>query len=352
MFTQIPRVVVAGTHSGVGKTTVATGIMAAFRRRGMRVQGFKVGPDFIDPTFHCAGTGRPSHNLDGWMLSGETNLEIFGRATKDMDVAVIEGVMGLFDGKNSQSLSGTTAEMVIWLDAAVALVLDASARAGSGAAVVHGSSYTLYGDPGLRSDRTSSIDGGIDQPLWNSRMLLSASYFYPRLNETIIFDSSDAINAVTDPRGRSGGYRNTGGGIARGTEFSASVAATRSVQLMGACAYTDSRQRAPLVAGVRRTYETLVHLNSMSATQRVTSRPTAFFAYAGSSDYLASLSGGAFQFDGPTSGQLGLSYRRPLGECRAIRFYSRADNLFNQTYFENGFRPPGRTITGGTQFEF
>jgi cobyrinic acid a,c-diamide synthase len=134
----IPRIVIAGTHSGVGKTTVATGIMAAFYRRGLRVQGFKVGPDFIDPTFHRAATNRPSHNLDGWMLSRETNLEIFSRATSDADVAVIEGVMGLFDGKSPPSLYGTTAEMAIWLDAAVALVLDAAAMAGSAAAVVHG----------------------------------------------------------------------------------------------------------------------------------------------------------------------------------------------------------------------
>src|SRR5579863_7671658 len=112
--------------------------MAAFQRRGLRVQGFKVGPDFIDPTFHQAATKRPSHNLDGWMLSREINGEIFTRATEDADVAVIEGVMGLFDGKSSPSLSGTTAEMAMWLDAAVVLVLDASAMAGSAAAVVHG----------------------------------------------------------------------------------------------------------------------------------------------------------------------------------------------------------------------
>src|ERR1700722_14447070 len=133
-----PRIVVAGTHSGVGKTTVATGIMAAFRRRGLQVQGFKVGPDFIDPTFHHAATGRPSHNLDGWMLSREANLDVFSRAIDNADVAVIEGVMGLFDGKNAPSLSGTTAEIAIWLDAAVILVLDAAAMAGGGAAVRHG----------------------------------------------------------------------------------------------------------------------------------------------------------------------------------------------------------------------
>ena len=134
----IPRVVIAGTHSGVGKTTVATGIMAALHRRGRRVQGFKVGPDFIDPTFHRAATSRPSHNLDGWILSREANLEIFNGATADADVAVVEGVMGLFDGKQPSSLSGTTAKMALWLDAPVVLVLDGAAIAGSAAAVVHG----------------------------------------------------------------------------------------------------------------------------------------------------------------------------------------------------------------------
>jgi len=134
---KFPAILIAGTHGGVGKTTVATGIMAAFHKRGLRVQGFKVGPDFIDPVFHQTETGRPSLNLDDRMLPREINLGTFSRATTDTDVAVIEGVMGLFDGKSAASLSGTTAEMAIWLDAPVVPVSEAAAMAGSAAAIVH-----------------------------------------------------------------------------------------------------------------------------------------------------------------------------------------------------------------------
>ncbi len=215
-----------------------------------------------------------------------------------------------------------------------------------------GSGYTLYGDPGLRPDRSSSIDGGIDQMLWQSRVQISTTYFYTRLNEVIIFDTSAAVTPLNDPLGRNGGYRNTGGGIARGVEVSSTVAATGSLQLNGAYTYTDARQRTPLVAGVWQTYEVPQHQYSFFATQRFSSRLMAVFGYAGSTDYLASVSLRAFRFGGPSRVQTVLSYRHPLNEFRAVRFFLKGENLFNQTYFENGFRTPRATVTSGAQFEF
>ena len=95
-----PRLVIAGTHSGVGKTTVTLALMAALKARGRRVQPFKVGPDFIDPGHHTAVCSRPSRNLDGWMLGATTSREIFLKNAADAELSIIEGVMGLFDGSS------------------------------------------------------------------------------------------------------------------------------------------------------------------------------------------------------------------------------------------------------------
>src|SRR5918912_402757 len=122
----LSAIAVAGTHSGVGKTTVTLGLIAALRRRGLVVQPFKVGPDFIDPLHHSQASGRRSRNLDGWMLTPEVNEVRFARATGDADAAVVEGVMGLYDGSEGKSDRGSTAEMAKLLNLPVLLVVDAA----------------------------------------------------------------------------------------------------------------------------------------------------------------------------------------------------------------------------------
>ena len=141
------RLVIAGTHSGVGKTTVTLAILAALKARGRRVQAFKAGPDFIDPGHHSMVTGRPSRNLDGWMLGESINRDIFTRAAVDADISIIEGMMGLFDGSSPVNEIGSTAELAKQLDAPVLLVIDGSAMARSAAAMVSG--YAKF-DPELR----------------------------------------------------------------------------------------------------------------------------------------------------------------------------------------------------------
>ena len=130
--------VISAAMTGAGKTTVTLGLLAALRKRGIRVQPFKVGPDFIDPGLHEIAAGVPAHNLDGWMLSRETNQWLFARACRDKEVAVVEGVMGLFDGAGGKSESGSTAEMAKWLNLPVILVVDAHPMARSAAALIHG----------------------------------------------------------------------------------------------------------------------------------------------------------------------------------------------------------------------
>jgi cobyrinic acid a,c-diamide synthase len=133
----IPRVVIAGTHSGCGKTTVARGIMAALRARGMVIQPFKVGPDFIDPSHHTCICGRPSRNLDPYMMGEEGVMETFRCASRGADIAVIEGVMGMFDGFEGTDLSSTAHVMRI-LSAPAVLVVDAKGMSRSANAVIRG----------------------------------------------------------------------------------------------------------------------------------------------------------------------------------------------------------------------
>ncbi|HTO12235.1 MAG TPA: cobyrinate a,c-diamide synthase [Candidatus Binatia bacterium] len=140
-------VVVAGVSSGVGKTSITLGLLEALRRRGLAVQAFKIGPDFIDPGLHAVVSGRPSYNLDGWMCGRERVLEVVGRVAAGADVAVVEGVMGCFDGVAGATEEGSTAQVAKWLGAPVVLVLDAGALARSAGAVALG--FERF-DPALR----------------------------------------------------------------------------------------------------------------------------------------------------------------------------------------------------------
>jgi cobyrinic acid a,c-diamide synthase len=142
----IPAVLIAGTHSGVGKTTVVLGLMAALRKRGLVVQPFKVGPDFIDPSHHTAICGRPSRNLDTFMMGVDGVRRSFCSGTEGAEVAVIEGVMGLYDGLDATEVA-STAQVAKALNIPVLLVLNVHGMSRSAAAMEMG--YAMF-DPGVR----------------------------------------------------------------------------------------------------------------------------------------------------------------------------------------------------------
>ena len=134
----IPRLLIAGTASGVGKTTMMVGLALALRARGLCVAAFKCGPDYLDPTYHARAAGAPCHNLDGWMMGRAAVTRTFVAGSRGADIALIEGVMGLFDGAAADSDEGSAAEVARWLGAPVLLVVDAHGMARTVAAVAKG----------------------------------------------------------------------------------------------------------------------------------------------------------------------------------------------------------------------
>nr|WSX52526.1 cobyrinate a,c-diamide synthase [Streptomyces sp. NBC_00974] len=134
----VPRLVIAAPSSGSGKTTVATGLMAAFSERGLAVSPHKAGPDYIDPGYHALATGRPGRNLDSFMCGPELIAPLFAHGSAGCDLAVVEGVMGLYDGAAGRGELASTAQVAKLLRAPVVLVVDASSQSRSVAALVHG----------------------------------------------------------------------------------------------------------------------------------------------------------------------------------------------------------------------
>ncbi|MEV0690194.1 cobyrinate a,c-diamide synthase [Streptomyces sp. NPDC050388] len=138
MVTSVPRLVIAAPASGSGKTTVATGLMAALTARGLAVSPHKVGPDYIDPGYHALATGRVGRNLDAYLCGPELVGPLFAHGARGCDIAVVEGVMGLYDGAAGEGESASTAHVAKLLRAPVVLVVDASSQSRSVAALVHG----------------------------------------------------------------------------------------------------------------------------------------------------------------------------------------------------------------------
>ncbi|WP_107092861.1 cobyrinate a,c-diamide synthase, partial [Streptomyces sp. NRRL B-24085] len=134
----VPRLVIAAPSSGSGKTTVATGLMAAFAARGLAVSPHKVGPDYIDPGYHALASGRVGRNLDAYLCGPELVAPLFLHGARGADIAVVEGVMGMFDGAAGEGELASTAHVAKLLRAPVVLVVDASSQSRSVAALVHG----------------------------------------------------------------------------------------------------------------------------------------------------------------------------------------------------------------------
>jgi len=227
-------------------------------------------------------------------------------------------------------------------------------RFGAGFDPVFG--YSVYGDPRLTPEHSIGVDTGIEQAFLGGRLKTSATYFYTALQNVISFDTTGIINPITDPFGRFVGYLNTRGGISRGLEMSAAIAPTRSLNITAAYTYVNAIERTPIISDVLQTFVVPRNQFSILATGRATSRLFFTFDTLQSSSYLAPVYGDTvtqvYRFRGIRKVNLGASYRIPLTEYQAIRLFARAENLFNQTYFENGFLTPGRTAAGGIQYEF
>jgi iron complex outermembrane receptor protein len=216
-------------------------------------------------------------------------------------------------------------------------------------------SFSYWGDPGLNPERSVAFDAGVDQWWFDSKMQLSTTFFYTDLLETIIFDFAN-FPAATDPFGRFGGYRNTGGGQARGVEMSVQAAPSTATNLRIAYTYTDSRSNTPTIGddffGVPGLSE---HMFTLTATQWIADRVNVAFDLFAASDYFLSPYGANSRrmlFHGPMKADLVLRYDLPTGDGLRMDVYGKVENLFDQYAYEDGFLGPGRWAIAGLRFRY
>jgi iron complex outermembrane receptor protein len=214
--------------------------------------------------------------------------------------------------------------------------------------------YSVYGDPNLKPDRGLSIDAGIDQYFWNSRLRASATYFYTRLQEVVAFGP-----VPREPYGRTSGYFNTGGGLSRGVETSFAAQPTRKLSFNSTYTFVNAIERNPIfITGELQPQRVFPHTFATTATYFWTRNFDTTVDFFAASSYLVPFfasSGGsfgtrAFRFAGPRKLDLAARYRVPLGDRRSLEFFTRLENLSNRTYYEAGYQTPGFWGTAGLRF--
>lgn len=217
--------------------------------------------------------------------------------------------------------------------------------------------FSPFGDPQLRPERALSLDGGFDQYLRGARLRLSATAFYSRLQEVILFEFGGRINPATDPYGRFGGYLNGKGGLARGVESSIEARLQPDFQFNLNYTYVSTLEASPAtVDGSLKRLGISDHMLGLFVRKSFATRwelvVDTFLASSYLFPFYTELGNRAFEFQGPRKTDLVASYTRPLSENRRLRAYVRIENVFNHTYYESGFRTPGRWAVGGLTLEF
>ncbi len=212
-----------------------------------------------------------------------------------------------------------------------------------------------YGDPRLSPERAVSIDFGFDQYLWNEHLKVSSTYFYSRLQQVIGFLSFPP--GYVDPYGRTAGYYNTNGGIARGVELSGDFRPSRKTSVIASYTYTNAKDKTSqyytgTAVSPLQSPRILPNTVTLVATQQLGKRIDLGMDFSGGGKYLYPLYGYAYVFDGPR--QLGLSagYLIALSDRTSARFYVRVSNALDQKLYEDGFQTPSRWAVGGIHFSF
>jgi hypothetical protein len=194
-------------------------------------------------------------------------------------------------------------------------------------------------------------DAGVDQYFAGRKLRVSATYFYTALRSVVGFDFSGLVNRTTDPFGRSSGYFSTNGGLARGVEFETQAALWRGFQITGSYTHTRTLERRPVAAGTLKTPRIFEHTFGIAASQTMR-RFTLTANFLGSPEFIGVISGRAVVWEGPRRLDATASYKLKAGERWKPELFVRAENLLGQTYYEDGFRTPGRWAVAGLRLSF